>query len=310
MFKKIIINSLKKISHNYNSFYKNHVINLLYHRVLEDLPKYDYFGTVVTRETFIRQIRYLKDNFDCFFSKRHKNKNKFILTFDDGFVDNFNTVLPILDDFKIKAIFLIPTNYIDTNQCIWDFKLFESFKNFNNDFELKINSKYIRFKKNKEDQIKYLKRVIFFIKQNSLKVQKEIINNLYKDYSSAKLSLENRCMSSNEIQELSKNNMFIGSHSKSHMPFSKMSNQELISEMKDSKKTIENITGQNCIYISFPFGSSDDFNDITLKEARNIGYGKCFLNIHGLGNSIDFAQKRVIMHKKTDLNLILNSIKS
>ena len=41
-----------------------------------------------------------------------------LLTFDDGYKDNYNQALPIIKMYDVKCIFFIVTNYPDTNNWL------------------------------------------------------------------------------------------------------------------------------------------------------------------------------------------------
>lgn len=77
----------------------------------------------VTKENFKEQMKYLKDNgystltlndaYDFFISNKPIPEKSVVLTFDDGYVDNYIEALPILKEFKFKATIFVITNLID-----------------------------------------------------------------------------------------------------------------------------------------------------------------------------------------------------
>ena len=98
---------------------------LLYHRVtsLERDPQL----LAVKPDNFYRQIKYLKKNYNildieefAYFKKDNKGftKNSLILTFDDGYADNYLEALPILEKFNCQAIFFVTTLNTNTKKRI------------------------------------------------------------------------------------------------------------------------------------------------------------------------------------------------
>lgn len=74
----------------------------------------------------------------------------------------------------------------------------------------------------------------------------------------------------------------IGTHGKSHRKLSNLSYDEQFEELNISKKVLEDISGNNISYVSFPHGS---FNDDTLKVLHFIGYEKAFTSVKGFNLS-------------------------
>lgn len=100
----------------------------MYHSV--DSEAYDYL--TVSVESFCKQIRFLSENYtilpikDAFrFAKKQLEtvENPLVITFDDGFLDNYLHALPILEQYNAKAVFFIPAAYIGKDNR-WDHKAY------------------------------------------------------------------------------------------------------------------------------------------------------------------------------------------
>ena len=98
---------------------------LMYHYVSippEDADKYR-INLSVPPETFRAQMQYLADNgyttidlYDlsrAIVDKQDLPEKPIILTFDDGYLDNYENAYPILEEFGFKGTFFIPTEFID-----------------------------------------------------------------------------------------------------------------------------------------------------------------------------------------------------
>lgn len=91
---------------------------LLYHKVSNDKPD----GLTVTTSQFEEHLSYIKSqNFECIsmsdLLKYLQNKepipnNVFLITFDDGYVNNSELAYPVLKKFNMKATIFLPTEYI------------------------------------------------------------------------------------------------------------------------------------------------------------------------------------------------------
>lgn len=91
---------------------------LMYHQVLPKELAYKN-DLIVTVENLEEQFKYLKTNFQTVFFKDLEAskdvKNKIILTFDDGYYNNLQYLIPLLEKHQLKATIFIPTEYIQNN---------------------------------------------------------------------------------------------------------------------------------------------------------------------------------------------------
>ena len=105
----------------------NGVLILMYHRVNDELPAHE---LIVRTRDFEQQMRFiyenpqiyqivsvkeLEDNRPRIFNARFP-KTKLIITFDDGYRDNFTNAFPILRKYKFPASVFLPTGVIGTEK--------------------------------------------------------------------------------------------------------------------------------------------------------------------------------------------------
>jgi peptidoglycan/xylan/chitin deacetylase (PgdA/CDA1 family) len=80
-------------------------------------------------------------------------------------------------------------------------------------------------------------------------------------------------LSAGQIKELNESGVEIGSHGLSHISLKGLSNRLLRLELEKSKLGLENITGHEIKFISYPFGR---FNEKVEKFALEVGYSRGF----------------------------------
>lgn len=106
-------------------YYKKEIPIIYYHRVIKDLSQAGKHGIYVTAEMFDEHMHYLKSNGfqavtfeEALQIKRENRKGKFVvITFDDGYEDNYLYAFPILKEYGFSAtIFLVAA--LKTNS--WD----------------------------------------------------------------------------------------------------------------------------------------------------------------------------------------------
>lgn len=91
---------------------------LMYHQVLPQSIAYKN-DLIVTVENLDEQLVYIKNNFKTVFFKDLEDSksvnNKIILTFDDGYYNNLQYLIPLLEKHQLKATIFIPTEFIQNN---------------------------------------------------------------------------------------------------------------------------------------------------------------------------------------------------
>jgi peptidoglycan/xylan/chitin deacetylase (PgdA/CDA1 family) len=173
-------------------------IVLLYHKITQDESHNKYS---LSMHKFEEQLKYLYENDyrtmlpETFFKQQYqKNAPKTLLiSFDDGTVDHYSAVYPLLKKYGFSGIFFIVYKYVDHPGSL----------------------------------------------------------------------------SFDQIKEMSRNNMEIGSHSYSHPYLDELDYDDIVIELQRSKDGLEEITGKEVISFAPPGGW---FNQDVLKAAKELGY--------------------------------------
>jgi len=84
-------------------------------------------------------------------------------------------------------------------------------------------------------------------------------------------------MSADQLVDMSKNGISFGSHTTNHQQLDKLTYEEQLKIMQDSKTALENILGTKITAFCYPFGK---FNENSKKAAKESGYSTAF-NING-----------------------------
>ncbi len=317
VLKKIVRNRIRSLKHTVNSFFlrENSLIILLYHRVTphkEDNP----LGTVISSDLFKKQMLYLKERYEitslqeCYFEQVNESKKiKVAITFDDGYVDNFNHAFPILKQLDLPATFFLATDYIDSGKPIWDQQLQMILEESNSN--IKIEDKENNFSLEREslyqDDSKFLWKAINYLRFLSPSRRNKILKPIFSNLSQGINFSDVRCLSWSEVNTMIDAGMHFGSHGCSHSSLVGLSDEDIRKEILDSKTVLEENLSQNCLFFALPFGSQLDFNQSIIKKVEELGYLKCLLNIRGnnLIDSGEFALKRKSISSEIDFPSIL-----
>ena len=244
--------------------YGSYSIRIVYYHLISN-NNIDYYfkNKSITTSEFERQILFYKRNFDIISlskavnlaSKRLSLKGKLVITFDDGFHENFKNVLPILTKHKISATFFLITKCIDNKHIMWRNKILLIEK-----YAIKKNMKDILMRISSQYLLKYKKQNLLDWSYTDwpMSIKDEIADKIWESVmpfdQQQYLSKNEPYIKSNQVLELINNGFEVGSHSHSHPIFSKLNYEEFCSEIEISSSILSNITGNKINFFSYPFG--------------------------------------------------------
>jgi peptidoglycan/xylan/chitin deacetylase (PgdA/CDA1 family) len=267
---------------------KNTIRILAYHKVIdfnEDNYEFDLGIISANREKFIREIEYLKKNYNLINFKDLAEMedaggslppNLLIITFDDGYFDNYDIVYPILKEFGINATIYLVVNHIDTKEIFWWEKLVYLLKKSKVDhLEIDgLNIKTKHFQKNKEQLIQKILWNIREAKNNiRLKILDEIEDKLEVKLDDGKI--DNRYifpLTWEQVKEMQQYGIEFGSHTLTHPILSSLNDDDLKKEIVDSKNILEEKIGEKVISIAYPAGFEYAYNESVIRYAKLAGY--------------------------------------
>src|SRR5215207_3347823 len=104
----------------------NGVLVVTYHRIGDPVESvFDRSVYSTTEEQFDMQMEFLKRNFEVIsphelpMARRSGRGRYVIITFDDGYRDNYEKAFPILKRHRLQATFFVPTGLIDRRELSW-----------------------------------------------------------------------------------------------------------------------------------------------------------------------------------------------
>ncbi len=278
-------------------FLWNGLIVLAYHRVInvQDVNSYEYDMDLVsaTIEQFEHQMFYIskhmhpvgeKDIVSYLYQGKKLPKRAIMVTFDDGFDDNYLNAFPILIRHSIPATMFISTYYIGGNEPIWFDWLASLFMsatvNVINVPDLGIE--YIRGGRtnNRNSFLDLIIKLRAVSNEERLSTL-QYLKNEYKQYMSHINTNKSRFMNWDQVNEMSQSIIYIGSHTVTHPILSRLDDDEISVELADSKRIIEDRINSQVNSISYPTGMESSFTDKVIDMVRTCGYKLGFTYQHG-----------------------------
>jgi peptidoglycan/xylan/chitin deacetylase (PgdA/CDA1 family) len=280
-----------------NRMHSNRLTVLAYHRII-DLPaekfSFDYELVSASKKSFELQIQYVKKHFspismeqleDHLENGKKLPKRPLLITFDDGFDDNFYAAFPILESCNVPATIFVSTQYIDTQDVIWFDQLVAFILNMKAR-ELVVPELHQSFAltDNKSEREQIAVEILSAIKRVPNRKRLEILRSIFECEDGGLKSIDfsqSKMLNWEQIRIMNKSVVSFGSHTVSHPILTMLTNKELNHELLASKRVLEEKLSTRVCSIAYPNGGVLDFNDNILREVELSGYKIGFSYISG-----------------------------
>jgi peptidoglycan/xylan/chitin deacetylase (PgdA/CDA1 family) len=261
---------------------KNGLYCFNYHRIGDcTLTPFDPNIYSCTVDQFKEQLRFIKKHFqvitleDALLLANNKlplDKRYALITFDDGYIDNYVAAYPALKEEEISAAFFIPTDYVDSDLIPWWDEIAWMLKNTTIK-EFDFADKHTIYL-NGSTGDKVIRNSLTLIKSDPRSMDEKMLE------LKTKLACEYRVnpadeslfVSWSQIKEMKSGGMSIGSHTCSHRILTHIDQDSQMLELSKSKQCLEQHLGCSIDSVAYPVGQSNTFNDDICEMTASLGY--------------------------------------
>jgi peptidoglycan/xylan/chitin deacetylase (PgdA/CDA1 family) len=261
---------------------------LVYHRVHDDD---DPMFPAVPVKVFGRQMEILKRRFRVLGLEEALDamesgglpRSAVVVTFDDGYRDNYLHAFPILEAMSIPATIFLATEAIGSGKALWHDRVFDAFRRTAASSvelaELGLGKLSWTSNPEKRSAMRRFLRALKALDGKSRMAWVERIPALLQvDGFSGGGGL---MLSWEEVGAMAGDLVSFGSHTRSHPILSRCSLEELRVELGGAKADIESRLGKPAFALAYPNGTRDDFDDQVKGVARDAGYRCALTTIFG-----------------------------
>lgn len=278
----------------------NKVIIIMYHYVRDlsysrypNLKGLDY-------KLFSQQIDYLSENFNIISTdelleaiekKVELPLNSILLTFDDGYIDHYTNVFPILKEKKISGLFSVPAKIIEEGKLLDVNKIhfilesvnisklldviFGKLNKYRNAYNILPNDLLYNNLIGQESLARYDNKDVVFVKrlfQYELEgnLKDILLNELFNEIVSVpeEIIAKELYMNYKQMQFMKREGMFFGIHGYSHFWLNKLSDNEMIEDISKSLSIFSDIVDLDNWIMCYPYGS---YNENIINYISNKG---------------------------------------
>lgn len=302
---------------------RGQAVVLTYHRVIEKWGRtldYSQPGMVITAETFDRQLAFLKEHFhivplrSLLFDRetgRLDDKPRCVITFDDGWRDNYEIAFPILRKHGVPATVFLTVDFIGASRTFWHTDLLYLLLQGQLSRLSGLEPAFQRYPGRVRRHLIRLTRLTSppsasdadaLIEAVKEACDEETISSLIQDIECAigfregALSERRFFLDWTQVREMAAGGIEIGSHGCSHRILTRLRPKEAVEELTRSKREIEMRTGQVVWHFAVPYGAA---GKSLLALVARAGYHTACVCKAGLGRGLvsPVVVPRVTVHE-------------
>ena len=266
---------------------------LTYHTIVPEKKNEKDFNPnlplMVYVEHFEEQISYLSRNFRCLDLKTAVTQlqegrlepGSVMVTFDDGYRDNLEVALPVLEKYEVPATIFVTTGFVDGTIDLWWHELACLLNGIT----------YLEYGQNGDRVQRSLRtpaeKMAAFNEMNSKLMglspegQRQLLLSVRQAHPGS-VSCRSEMLDWESVLKLDRHPLItIGSHSQLHLVLSTLSDEALGNELNQSRKTLETKLGHAVDFFCYPFGSRRQAGLREYEAARAAGFLAAFTTCCG-----------------------------
>ncbi len=202
---------------------------------------------------------------------RRKSPRFAAFTFDDGYLDNYTLALPIFKKYQVPFAVYIPTSFVGNTNAFWWYRLEHlllrqsrlSFSSQGQRHELELGSH--------SQKMAAFDFICSIIRGAGARERQAFLREIFLEETD--FHRKNLVMNWDHIQALAGEALVtIGAHSVNHYDFNKLSAEEVLFEMNESRRVIESMLGRKVEHFSYPFGGRNSVNQREFALAKSCGF--------------------------------------
>ena len=199
-----------------------------------------------------------------------------VVTFDDGYDDNYRVAFPILRELGIPATFFVSTGHIDSGvPFAYDWLVHMLLRTPAQLLTLPELDLALTIPPDRAGRREVANVVLRRMKSHDDDVQQAVLDSLEREWHMPRqpgTASDCRPMSWDQLREMSAAGMQIGSHGVHHRMLAKLPTPLMEMELAQSKASIERELGVPATVLSYPVGGDRAFDGRVIAATRAAGY--------------------------------------
>lgn len=209
-----------------------------------------------------------------------------IITFDDGYRDNYQHAFPILKSHRVSAMFFLAVGFVGTTQLFWWDAVARAIKTYKGrQLRCDVGGERLELDtQSQEARLESVKRLLRRLKALPNQARMDAVAKLSQtDSLSGPANAGGEIMNWSEVREMHAAGMEFGSHSMTHPVLSRVEEGDrLRHEVAGSKVALEASLGAPVSVFSYPVGGATAISPTVISEVQKAGYRFAVSYVHGV----------------------------
>ena len=237
---------------------------------------------------FRSQLLYLRENFDMINLEGlirmaeggfALDRPCVLITFDDGYRDNFEVGFPILRELGLPAVFFIATEFIQSSRLPWWDRIACSIKKTEQKTLTLDYPTPISLELGQNGRLEAIRQVQAAYTRAD-RIDASAFFNQLEERLQVRVDMESLgrrlFMSWEQVRALRHEGMDIGAHTHTHPVLARLAEPDQWKELVESKTILESELQEEVIVLAYPVGRKDCFTSETKRLAEKAGYRLAF----------------------------------
>lgn len=206
------------------------------------------------------------------------------ITFDDGYADNYENALPVLEKYNLPATFFIATGYLDGG-CMWNDRIIESLRRCKDErLDLRGSGLGDYAIVTMQDRVEAIRAIIGPVKYLPLDERESVARGIQEITQTILPS--NMMMTRSQVKALHEAGMEIGGHTVNHPILANCDRHAAREEIMEGKRDLETLLGKPVRLFAYPNGKpGQDYTADHAKLLESLGFQAAVSTAWGVATS-------------------------
>lgn len=219
-----------------------------------------HLGLSVSVERFEEQMRYVRENMtpvpleklNTVWSQKRPKKPYCLVTFDDGYLDNLELALPIVEKYQIPITVFVTSGFIDRSVTPWWIAIEEVLR-VSDQISLHLFDNETMILRTPKEKLSAFFRFNERFRHLSVSVQREALDDFVDEALRTKIG--ELFLTENQLRTLASHPLVtVGGHTAHHAVLSQESDEDVALEISHGLDRLEEILGIRPKTFAYPFG--------------------------------------------------------